>query len=90
MPEITTRILNEAGLHARPATRLVELANRYESDIEIRFESRIVDAKKVIEVLTLAATQGTDLRVVAVGADADEALAAIEKLVETRFGFEEI
>ena len=89
MPEIIATILNEAGLHARPATRLVELANRFDSRIEIQYLDRRVNAKAVIEVLTLAASQGTDLRVVAEGEDAEEALAAIDELIATRFGFEE-
>jgi phosphocarrier protein HPr len=89
MPETMVTILNAAGLHARPATRLVELANRFEAAVTITYDGRTVNAKSVLEVLTLAAAKDTELRVAADGADADAALAAIEELVATRFGFEE-
>jgi len=85
MPEITRKILNKAGLHARPATKLVELTNRYASDIEIHFEGQVVDGKKILEVLTLAAMPGKELRFLATGPDADEALSAISDLVAAKF-----
>ena len=89
MPVRIVRILNRAGLHARPATRLVELTNRYASSITIDRDGESIDAKSVMLVLTLAATEGTDLRFVAVGPDAEEALDAIEALARERFGTED-
>ena len=89
MPERVVRILNRAGLHARPATRLVELTNRFSSRIVVSAGNSPVDAKSVMTVLTLAAAQGTDLKFRADGTDAEEALDAIEDLVRNRFGTEE-
>ena len=89
MPERVVRILNRAGLHARPATRLVELTNRYSASITIEGRDGPIDAKSVMLVLTLAAVEGTDLRFVAEGPDAAEALDAIEALVRERFGAED-
>jgi phosphotransferase system HPr (HPr) family protein len=87
--ERVVRIRNRRGLHARPATRLVELANRFRSDISIDGDEGPIDAKSVLNVLTLAATEGTDLRFVAEGDDAEEALEAIAALAEERFGTED-
>jgi phosphocarrier protein HPr len=89
MPELVVRILNRAGLHARPASRLVELANRFRCRITIVHDGRTVDAKSVLDVLTLAATQGTDLLLRAEGEDAADALRGIEELVRSHFGMEE-
>ena len=89
MPSRVVRIRNRAGLHARPATRLVELTNRFASTVTIDGERGPIDAKSVMMVLMLAATEGTDLRFVAEGPDADEALDAIEALARERFGTED-
>jgi phosphotransferase system HPr (HPr) family protein len=89
MPERVVRILNRAGLHARPATRLVETTNRFAARIFVSAGEPPVDAKSVMTVLTLAATQGTDLLFQAEGPDAEEALDAIEELARNRFGTEE-
>ena len=86
MPSGSARILNEAGLHARPATSLVKLANTFEARIEIVMGDRTVDAKSVLEVLTLAASRGTELEFRTEGPDADEALEALVGLVGRRFG----
>jgi phosphotransferase system HPr (HPr) family protein len=86
MPISAARILNEAGLHARPATSLVKLANTFASRITIAVGDRTVDAKSVLEVLTLAAAQGTELEFRTEGPDADEALEALVDLVGRRFG----
>ncbi len=86
MPIGAARILNEAGLHARPATALVKLANEFEAGITIAMGDRTVDAKSVLEVLTLAAAQGTELEFRTEGPDAEEALEQLVALVGRRFG----
>ena len=80
------RILNEFGLHARPASQLAKLAAKYRADIMIHKGSDQVNAKSILGIITLAAAPDTMLRFVAMGPDADEALAAIAALVESRFG----
>ncbi len=79
-------VVNKSGLHARPAMQLVELANKYGSKIDISNGSLMVDAKSIMSVMRLAATKGTMLKIVADGADANEAVAAIAKLVSEGFG----
>jgi phosphocarrier protein HPr len=79
-------VVNKYGLHARPAMQLVELANRFGSKIELSNGVLTVDAKSIMSVMRLAATQGTVLKIVASGHDADQATGAMKKLVDDGFG----
>ncbi len=79
-------IINKLGLHARAAARLVGLTSQFASTIEIERDSRKVNGKSIMGVMMLAAAKGTDIIVHADGADAQEALNAIEILVRERFG----
>ncbi len=78
-------ISNRLGLHARPAMALVDVANGFSSDIKIRKDKQVVDAKSIMQLMMLAATQGTVLTVTANGPDADAAVAAVVALVESKF-----
>jgi phosphotransferase system HPr (HPr) family protein len=78
-------VQRELGLHARPAGRFVALAGRFRSDIQVaRNESgdEWVSGRSVLSLLSLGATRGTRLRVRAVGADAEQAVAALGSLLE--------
>ena len=86
--EREVEIVNRYGLHARPAMQLVELANAFSSKIEITNTALTVDAKSIMSVMRLGAAKGTVLRIVADGADAEEALEAITGLVAGGFGEE--
>ncbi len=88
--EITkqVKIPNSLGLHARPAMQLVDVANRFEADLQIAKGSQQVDAKSIMQVMTLAATQGTKLTLSATGSDATEALDAMAGLIAEGFGEE--
>jgi phosphocarrier protein len=79
-------VVNKYGLHARPAMQLVETANRFGSKIELSNGVLTVDAKSIMSVMRLAATQGTMLKIVADGHDADQAVVALKKLVDDGFG----
>ncbi len=79
-------IANKYGLHARPAMQLVEIANKYNSKVEVSNGVLTVDAKSIMSVMRLAATQGTALKFTADGGDAEEAVAALTKLAEEGFG----
>jgi phosphocarrier protein HPr len=78
-------VLNEQGLHARPAARLAQEAQKYEADIKIVCNGNYVDAKSILDVLTLAAGNGTSLELTAVGPDASEALESLGRLFKNRF-----
>ena len=81
----TLEIVNKLGLHARAAAKLIELASGFESRISIRSDDREADAKSIMRVMMLAASKGARIEVVAQGADAAEAVDAIERLVAGRF-----
>ena len=81
----TLRIVNKLGLHARAAAKLIDLASGFESRIRIVRDDREADAKSIMRVMMLAASKGTSIEVVARGADAAEAVDAIERLVAGRF-----
>jgi len=80
-------ITNPHGLHARPATALVEVAKGFEASIRLRHGDKVGDAKSLISILNLGIEAGTNLRVMAEGLDADEALAALQNAIEA--GLEE-
>jgi len=82
-------IANRLGLHLRPAKMLADLTNRFESDIFIRKDSEEVNGKSIMGIITLAAAKGAILKIVAIGPDAREAVEAIGKLIESKFGEED-
>jgi len=75
-------IANPQGLHARPADLFSRLASRFESTIEIVKDGQHVDGKSILDILMLAAVQGTTLSIVARGNDADEAVEALARLLD--------
>ena len=79
-------MVNKYGLHARPAMQLVQLANSYTSTIEVSNGALTVDGKSIMSVMRLGAAKGATLKFVADGDDAQEAVAAMAKLVEDGFG----
>jgi phosphocarrier protein HPr len=82
-------INHEQGLHARPAQLLARLALKYESAIELVCNGQRVDAKSILHMLTLGAVQGTELVFEAHGPDAEAALDAVVRLVESDFAADE-
>jgi len=78
-------IKNKLGLHARAAALLVQTVNRFEAEVTISKDGQTVDGRSIMGVLTLAATQGSQIAVEAKGKQAGEALRAVEKLVDKRF-----
>ena len=79
-------IVNQLGLHARAATKLVQLASRFPCDVEIARGEQAANAKSVMGVLLLCGAKGTVVEVRAKGAQADECVEAIGKLIADKFG----
>lgn len=77
-------IQSELGLHARPAGRFVALAGRFDSEVEVGRGEEWVNGTSVLSILSLAAAQGTVLRVRARGEDADQAVSALGELLQAR------
>ena len=78
--EFTVR--SELGLHARPAGEFVIMAGRFESEISVGNGREWVDGRSVLSLLSLAAGRGVELRVRAIGEDAEEAVSALGALIE--------
>lgn len=77
------RVASELGLHARPAGRFVQLAGNYDAEVSVGRDDEWVSGSSVLSILSLAASQGTVLRVRAEGPDAEAAVAALGALVES-------
>jgi phosphotransferase system HPr (HPr) family protein len=89
--ERSVSVVNRLGLHARAAARLVRTASAFQCAVRLERADRraSVDAKSILSVLMLAASRGTELRVVAEGADEVVALGAVCALIAGGFGEDE-
>ena len=86
---MTTRsvtVVNPLGLHARAAAKFVHVATRFESQIRVGRDSKVMDGKSIMGILLLAAARGTTLTITADGPDETPAVAALAELVESGFG----
>ncbi len=81
-------VVNDLGLHARPAGEFVKVASRFESDVWVAKDGKPVNGKSIMGVMTLAAECGSQLKVRAEGVDAEDAIAALERLVAAGFSDE--
>ncbi len=85
---MTTRsvtILNRAGIHARPASMIVQTAQQFDSSIWIEKEEVKINAKSIMNILTLGATYQTKLTVSAEGPDENDAVAELSQLFDNKF-----
>ena len=78
-------IINKLGLHARAASKLVNLASQFESDLFIVKDGNRVNAKSIMGVMMLAASKGTEILLEAEGSDEQDCLDAIVALINNRF-----
>jgi phosphocarrier protein len=87
MPTCSTKvtICNRLGLHARPAMCFVDAAMVFTANVTVKRQDQSVDGKSIMQMMMLAATKGTELEIVADGADAEKAIAALKLLVEGGF-----
>lgn len=85
----TVTVSNPQGVHLRPAYLIAELAGKFQSDVSLENAGHKVDGKSVLEIIGLAASHGTELKVYADGPDAPEALDAILQLFAQGFPGEE-
>jgi len=85
MLDKTVTIRNKLGLHARAAVKFVNLANRFVASVKIVKDGDEIDGKSILGILTLAATQGTTIRLVTAGKDEEAAMAALVELIANRF-----
>lgn len=79
-------IQNELGIHVRPASLFARTAGKFNSAIMVRKGEQCVDGKSIMQLLMLGALQGAEIVVEAEGDDSDEAVAALEEVVQNNFG----
>ena len=78
-------ISNTSGLHARPATFFIQKANEFKASIWVEKDERRVNAKSLLGVLSLGIVGGTMIKIIADGADEEDAVDGLVKLVESGF-----
>jgi phosphocarrier protein len=86
MIERTVTIANKNGLHARPAAEIVKTAAKYKAEITLVRDDLEVNGKSIMGVMMLAAEYGATLLLRADGSDAEEAVGALARLIEGKFG----
>ncbi|MEP0847047.1 MAG: HPr family phosphocarrier protein [Phycisphaerae bacterium] len=83
--EKETLIRNKEGLHFRPIMQFVDLASKYSAQVTVHCQDRRADGRSPMELLMLVATQGSKIRVVAEGADAEPAAQSLVALIDSGF-----
>ena len=86
MLEKDIEIINKLGLHARAAAKLVKLASGFDCNIDIQKEDQRVNAKSIMGVMMLAASRGNTVTVYVDGSEEDQAMQAVEHLINDKFG----
>lgn len=82
-------ILHASGLHAYPAALFVQTAKKFTSDVKVQNLTRgssLVNAKSILSVMTLGVTQNHEIQIDAEGEDTEEAISALEALIQANFG----
>ena len=77
--------MNQYGIHARPAALFVKTASRYDADVTVEKDGNQVSGKSIMGLMTLQASRGSKLKVIAEGEDAEMVLDEIQALVEAKF-----
>jgi phosphocarrier protein HPr len=81
-------IINQRGLHARASAKFVQVADSYRAAVTVEKDGIKVGGTSIMGLMMLAASPGCSIRVTASGPEAEQAIAAIEQLIATRFGEE--
>jgi len=88
MVEKEVELVNEVGLHIRPASMLVEVANKFKSDVWIEKDGQEANGKSIMSILLLCAEKGSKVNIKAEGPDATQAVEALVRVVKDKFGEE--
>jgi phosphocarrier protein HPr len=86
MAKISLEIINKLGLHARASTKLTQTASQFRSEVWIEKNGRRVNAKSIMGVMMLAAAKGSIVEIEATGPDEEQAITALQTLVNNYFG----
>lgn len=86
MKEQTFTITADTGVHARPATLLVNKAGQFESEVEVSYNGKTVNLKSIMGVMSLGVPKGAEIKVSATGGDEEEALNGIAEVIKEHLG----
>lgn len=81
--EKTVKITDETGVHARPATVLVNKAGSFSSDIKLEYKEKTINLKSIMGVMSLGIPQGAEIKIIAEGSDEQEALDAVIGVIKS-------
>ncbi len=88
MVEMDTTIKNRAGIHARPSAMIAQTAVKFQSRIFLEKNQNRINAKSIMGIITLAASFGSKIKIIADGSDEQAAAEAIKQLFESGFNEE--
>ncbi|WP_339228632.1 phosphocarrier protein HPr [Oceanobacillus sp. FSL K6-2867] len=86
MKSQTFTITAETGVHARPATLLVNKAGQYDSEVEISYKGKKVNLKSIMGVMSLGIPKGSEIEIIANGNDEEEALNGVAEVIKEHLG----
>jgi phosphocarrier protein len=79
MAEKQFKVIAETGIHARPATLLVQTASKFDSEINLEYKGKKVNLKSIMGAMSLGVGQGADIKITTEGSDAEDALRSLEE-----------
>ena len=82
MAEKQFKVIAETGIHARPATLLVQTASKFDSEINLEYKGKKVNLKSIMGVMSLGVGQGAEITITAEGSDEEEALNSLEETLK--------
>lgn len=86
MESRTFTITADTGVHARPATLLVNQAGQFESEIELQYNDKTVNLKSIMGVMSLGIPKGAEIRITATGSDEESAIESITEIIKEHLG----
>jgi len=86
MKKAEVRITNKLGLHARASAQFVGIASQFACDVQLQRDDIVVNGKSMMAIMTLAASQGTQVTLITDGEQEEEALQALRLLIKQGFG----
>jgi phosphocarrier protein HPr len=82
MVEKQFKVISETGIHARPATLLVQAASKFDSEITLEYKEKKVNLKSIMGVMSLGVGKGADIKIIVEGSDEEEAMNSLEETLK--------
>ncbi|MGG0554742.1 phosphocarrier protein HPr [Priestia aryabhattai] len=82
MAEKSFTVIDESGIHARPATTLVQAASKFDSNIYLEYKDKSVNLKSIMGVMALGVTKDSEIKILAQGPDEEQAITSLEDAIK--------